>query len=206
MGSSLSPACPDLATLEQLYEAYHRQALGLAYRMLEDRAEAEEVVQDVFLASWRAARGYDATRGSTRTWLLAMVRNRSIDLLRIRQRRPTRALDERMVIRDERDFGDEAARRVDAESARRALEALPAEQRQVVELAYFGGLSHTEIAAQMCTPVGTVKGRLRLALERLRLALNAPPEVTQPADGQAETDLVPLPASLQASVPAQPAL
>jgi len=160
-----------LASLEALYDAHHRQAIGLAYRMLGDLGDAEEAVQEVFLAAWRAGHTYDPQRGSTRTWLLSMVRNRCIDVLRARQRRPSQPLADTFDPPDASDVPAEAVSNVTAASAREALEQLPPEQKQAIELAYFAGLSHTEIATQLAAPIGTVKGRIRLGLDRLRLAL-----------------------------------
>jgi RNA polymerase sigma-70 factor, ECF subfamily len=167
-------AAARLAILEDLYDAYHRQAIGLAYHLLSNLGEAEEVVQEAFLNAWRVAETYDPARGSTRTWLLAMVRNRSIDVLRARRRCTVRPLEAGFDWPDESDVSAQAASSVDGAVARLALADLPAEQRQVIELAYFKGLSHSEIAAQLGAPVGTVKGRIRLALDRLRVALGVP--------------------------------
>ena len=170
----MSSADPRLADLETLYDAHHRQAIGLAYRILSDLGDAEEVVQEVFLNAWRAQHQYDASRGSTHAWILAMVRNRSIDALRSRRRRPVQPLAEGVDPADAADVPAEAASNVDAAAARQALNALPPEQKQVIELAYFGGLSHTEIATQLAAPIGTVKGRIRLGLDRLRVAMGVP--------------------------------
>jgi RNA polymerase sigma-70 factor, ECF subfamily len=167
-------AAARLAILEDLYDAYHRQAIGLAYHLLSNLGEAEEVVQEAFLNAWRVAETYDPARGSTCTWLLAMVRNRSIDVLRARRRCTVRPLEAGFDWPDESDVSAQAASSVDGAVARLALADLPAEQRQVIELAYFKGLSHSEIAAQLGAPVGTVKGRIRLALDRLRVALGVP--------------------------------
>jgi RNA polymerase sigma-70 factor, ECF subfamily len=165
-----------LASLEALYDAHHRQAMGLAYRILNDVEDAEEVVQEVFLAAWRQGHTYDPGRGSAQTWILAMVRNRSIDVIRARRRRPVQPLAVGLDPPDVSDVPTEAATNVDSEAARQALADLPPEQRQVIELAYFGGLSHTEIAEQIAAPVGTVKGRIRLGLDRLRTALGVGPD------------------------------
>ena len=170
MTTSQVPA-PELARLEALYDAHHRQAIGLAYRLLGDLGDAEEVVQEVFLAAWRSSHTYDAARGSTQTWILSMVRNRSIDVLRARKRRPVQPLAAGIDPPDSSDVPLQAVSNVDAETARAAMNALPPEQKQVIELAYFAGLSHTEIAAQLAAPIGTVKGRIRLGLDRLRVAM-----------------------------------
>jgi RNA polymerase sigma-70 factor (ECF subfamily) len=165
-----------LATMEVLYDAHSRQAMGLAYRILNDVGDAEEVVQEVFLAAWRQGHTYDPGRGSAQTWILAMVRNRAIDVIRARRRHPVQPLAVGLDPPDVSDVPSEAATNVDSQAARQALARLPPEQRQVIELAYFGGLSHTEIAEQIAAPVGTVKGRIRLGLDRLRTALGVGPD------------------------------
>ena len=165
---------PGLGTLEALYDAYHRQALGLALRVLGDLGEAEEVVQEAFLAAWRAGHTYDPERGSTRTWLLTLVRNRAIDVVRARRRRPVQPLDEMFDLPDTSDVQLQAALNVEAEQVAEAMVKLPIEQRETLELAYVSGFSHAEIAARVGVPVGTVKGRIRLGLDRLRQALGVP--------------------------------
>ena len=172
--TSPQAAAPELADLEALYDAHHRQAIGLAYRILGDLGDAEEVVQEVFLNAWRLGHTYDPARGSTHTWILSMVRNRSIDVLRARRRRPVQPLVEGVDPPDTLDVGSQAVSNVEAEAARSALNALPPDQKQVIELAYFGGLSHSEIATQLAAPIGTVKGRIRLGLDRLRVAMGVP--------------------------------
>ena len=165
---------PKLADLEALYDEHHRQAIGLAYRIVGDLGEAEEVVQEVFLNAWRTGHQYDASRGTTRAWVLSMVRNRSIDVLRAKRRRPVQPLPEGVDPPDSEDVPTRAVSNVDADAARVALNALPPDQKRVIELAYFGGLSHTEIATQLSTPIGTVKGRIRLGLDRLRVLMGVP--------------------------------
>jgi RNA polymerase sigma-70 factor, ECF subfamily len=163
-----------LGPLEALYEEYHRQALGIALRVLGNMAEAEEVVQEAFLAVWRSGHTYDAAKGSTRTWVLTLVRNRAIDVVRARQRRPVQPLADGVDPPDATDVQFQAALNVDAERVAEALQRLPREQREVIELAFSSGLTHTEIAAKLTLPVGTVKGRIRLGLDRLRMALGVP--------------------------------
>jgi RNA polymerase sigma-70 factor (ECF subfamily) len=168
---------PQLADLETLYDTHNRQAIGLAYRIVGDLGDAEEVVQEVFLSAWRSGHTYDASRGSTHTWILSMVRNRSIDVLRARRRRPVQPLLEGVDPPDSEDVPARAVSNVDADAARQAMNLLPPEQKQAIELAYFGGLSHTEIATQVAAPVGTVKGRIRLGLDRLRDAMGVRQDV-----------------------------
>lgn len=175
---SLSQAsAPALADLEALYDAHHRQAIGLAYRLLNDLGDAEEAVQEVFLSAWRSGHTYDPARGSTHTWILSMVRNRCIDVMRARKRRPVQPLAEGIDPPDVSNVAVEAAANVDAAAARIALEGLPHEQKEAIELAYFSGLSHSEIAAQLAAPIGTVKGRIRLGMDRLRSVMGVHQDV-----------------------------
>lgn len=161
-------------SLGALFDRYGGIAFGVAYRMLSDRTLAEDVVQESFLSAWRHASSFDAGRGSVRAWLLTTVRNRCVDLLR-GPRRELKLEESVEAILSERvaadDVWDEVARVLDAADVRRALDQLPEEQRLTVNLAFFGGLTHAQIAAQMRVPLGTVKGRMRLALEKLREAL-----------------------------------
>ena len=154
-----------------IYDRHCAAAFGLAYRMVGSRGLAEDVVQEAFLSLWRAGARYDSQRGSVRTWILGIVHNRAIDALRrtlVHERR--RASDEgleRTAPSDDR-TDTEVLRGDDARFVRRALETLPAEQRRVLELAYFSGWSQTEIAEAIDIPLGTVKGRMRLGLRKLR--------------------------------------
>ena len=156
---------------EVLYDRHSGVAFSLAYRMVGTRAAAEDVVQEAFLAFWRANERYDRARGSVRTWILGIVHNRAIDALRratVHDRRKVsdEGIEERFAAGERTDV--EVARRDEAREVHSALEALPDEQVRVIELAYFGGFSHSEIAAMLDAPIGTVKGRMRLGLAKMR--------------------------------------
>jgi RNA polymerase sigma-70 factor (ECF subfamily) len=173
----------DARAFELIVDRHSDVAFSLAYRMCGRRAVAEDVVQDAFLSLWRSGARYDRTRGSVRSWVLGVVHNRAIDLFR------------RETVRAGKDVSDdetvgrlasgvsterEVERRDDAAQVRVALAELPDDQRRVIELAYFGGFSHTEIAKMLDLPAGTVKGRMRLGLSKLRIALADPSEVLGP--------------------------
>ena len=152
---------------EVIFDRHGGASFSLAYRMCGRRALAEEVVQEAFLSLWRGSARYDRLRGSVRSWVLTAVHNRAIDALR------RGASSERYDIDDEHlanrvasaeSAEAEVVRRAQASELRGALGELPSEQRQVIELAYFGGFSHSQIAAMLELPPGTVKGRMRLAL------------------------------------------
>src|SRR4051812_42018020 len=165
----------DPRAFEVVYDRHSGAAFSLAYRMTGKRVTAEEVVQEAFLALWRANARYDRTRGSVRTWILGIVHNRAIDALRRgmvhdRRRASDEGLEERFEARDER-TDVEVARRDEAREVRSALGSLPPEQLKVIELAYFGGFTHSEIAEMLETPIGTVKGRMRLGLAKMRAQL-----------------------------------
>jgi RNA polymerase sigma-70 factor (ECF subfamily) len=154
-----------------VYGRHASSAFSLAYRMMGSRSAAEDVTQEAFLSAWRSGARYDRGRGSVRTWLLGIVHNRAIDAMRRGKVRDfPRADDENAAERLEADerTDSEVARRQEAETIRAAIETLPSEQSRVIELAYFGGFTHTEIADMIKAPVGTVKGRMRLGLKKLR--------------------------------------
>jgi RNA polymerase sigma-70 factor, ECF subfamily len=166
----------EAGAFEVLYERHAGAAFSLAYRMVGARNAAEDVVQEAFLNLWRSGARYDRARGSVRTWVLGIVHHRAIDALRratVHERRRTgdEGIEERLEARERTEV--EVARREEARTVRRALDALPPEQVKVIELAYFGGFSHSEIADILSAPIGTVKGRMRLGLEKMRLALVA---------------------------------
>ncbi len=162
------------AAFELIYERHSQAAFSLAYRMCGSRGLAEDVVQEAFLNIWRSGARYERARGSVRTWLLGIVHHRAIDALRRslvheKRRASDEGIDETLATEERTDV--EAARHEEAATVRAALGHLPADQSQVIELAYFGGFTHTEIAEMLETPVGTVKGRMRLGLEKMRHAL-----------------------------------
>jgi RNA polymerase sigma-70 factor (ECF subfamily) len=164
----------DARAFELIYDRHAGAAFSLAYRMTGKRAAAEDVVQEAFLSIWRSGARYDRARGSVRTWVLGVVHHRAIDALRSatvhdRRRASEEGIEERFEARERTDA--EAARLEEAGAVRTALETLPAEQCQVIELAYFGGFTHTEIASMVDAPVGTVKGRMRLGLRKMADAL-----------------------------------
>ncbi len=170
------------AAFEVIYDRHADAAFSLAYRMCGQRALAEDVVQEGFLSLWRGGARDDRARGSGRTWVLGSVHNRAIDALRRRTvhdrgRVSDEGIEDRLPARERTDV--EFARRDEAREVRDALEQLPEEQSHVIELAYFGGLTHVQIASMLDAPVGTVKGRMRLGLAKMRMALGDPSEVLQ---------------------------
>lgn len=167
----------DAQAFEVILERHSDSAFSLAYRMCGRTAQAEDITQEAFLSLWRSGARYDRTRGSVRTWVLSTVRNRAIDVFRHEAAKGSRnvsdeGLAERVQAPDRTD--QEVERREQARDVRSALVTLPPDQRRVIELAYFGGFSHTEIAELLSLPAGTVKSRMRLALGRLQVALSDP--------------------------------
>jgi RNA polymerase sigma-70 factor (ECF subfamily) len=154
------------------YDRHGGVAYSLAYRIVGERGAAEVVTQEAFISIWRSGARYDAARGSVRTWMLGIVRNRAIDFLRSKAgRAPKLDFDDDSILehRPAAELTDsEALRRETAEEVRGALDELPGEQAKVIQLAYFGGFSHSEIAGVLGVPLGTVKGRMRLGLEKIR--------------------------------------
>ncbi len=170
----------DADAFEVVYERHSGAAFSLAYRMCGSRGAAEDVVQEAFLSLWRSGARYDRARGSVRTWVLGIVHNRAIDSLRRsivhdRRRASDEGIEERFEARERTDV--EVARLDEAHEIRQALETLPPEQSRVIELAYFGGFTQSEIAAMLEAPIGTVKGRMRLGLEKMRVQLGPLREV-----------------------------
>ncbi len=164
--------------LELLYQRYHRYAYSLAYRILRDSSAAEDVVQEAFLSIWHKAASYQKQYGSVHRWLQAIVHHRSIDRVRAAahrdyQRTPLQAENEQDLPGELPEPWEEAWRGEQRALIRAALEQLPTEQSQVIELAYFGGYTHAEIADQLHIPLGTVKGRMRLGLQKMKRILQA---------------------------------
>ena len=164
----------DEEALAALYDRYSGVAYAIALRVVRDSGLAQDAVQDAFLAAWRTAAGFDPARGTASTWLLTLVHRRTVDIVRREQRRRTEplgegaadaggAVDEDAVIRDRR------------RTVQEALARLPPEQRQALELAYYGGLTQSELADRLGLPLGTVKSRMFAALARLRDLLGEPP-------------------------------
>ncbi|MCX2727774.1 sigma-70 family RNA polymerase sigma factor [Thermomicrobium sp. 4228-Ro] len=171
----------DIRAFELLYDRYARPVFSLAFRMLGDPGEAEELLQETFVRLWQQAARYDAHRGSFGSWLMSIAHNLAVDALRQRSRRPQRAdfvdlatfpfhdIDERATALEAAEVSELRDR------VRRALAQLPEPQRQVIELAYFGGLTHSEIATVLGEPIGTIKTRLRLAMQKLQVLLRDHP-------------------------------
>lgn len=154
------------------YDRHGGVAYSLAYRIVGERGAAEDVTQEAFVSIWRSGARYDAARGSVRSWMLGIVRNRAIDFLRSKAGRAPKLDFDDDAILEHRPAAEqteaEALRRETASELRGALAELPDEQSKVIELAYFGGFSHSEIASIVNVPLGTVKGRMRLGLEKVR--------------------------------------
>jgi RNA polymerase sigma-70 factor, ECF subfamily len=160
----------DADAFATLYDRHSRAAFSLAYRMMGERQASEDLAQDAFLKVWRAAGSYRAERGSVRTWILSIVRNRSIDQLRSHaSRRRTQDKLEASAPRSQpSEAFAETWRNSRRDQVREALEALPPEQSKILDLAYFSGCTHVEIAGLLNIPLGTVKGRMRLGIEKMR--------------------------------------
>lgn len=160
----------DERALAALYDRYGGFAYALAYRILGERGAAEDAVQDAFLNVWRRAASFEAGRGSARTWLLSIVHHRAVDRLRgtAGRARHDGSFDDLATVMADDDPWRDVETTLQREALQRGLAALPEDQRRTIELAYFAGYTQTEIAGAMGVPVGTVKGRMRLGLHKLR--------------------------------------
>ncbi|HZU14381.1 MAG TPA: sigma-70 family RNA polymerase sigma factor [Chloroflexota bacterium] len=162
----------DVRALEVFYDRYRVPAYSLCLRLLGNAGDAEDVVQEAFVNVWRAAGSYRMERSTPRSWLLSVVHHRAIDKLRARQSRPIGVeLDDTLPLPDTTDVWREVESKLTGETVRTALRSLPDEQRETLELAYYQGYTQTQIAEMMQVPLGTVKGRMRLALHKLRSSL-----------------------------------
>lgn len=157
----------DAAAFEAIYDAHHRLVYGLAHRMLGEAAAAEDVTQNVFLKVWSAPELYAS--GNFQGWLVRMTRNRCVDVLRAKSRTHGEMPEQ---LPDERPMEEGALASLDAASVRSALAQLPQEQRAPIEMGFFGGLTHDEIAKRTGIPLGTIKTRIRSGLRRLRETLD----------------------------------
>ncbi len=166
----------DAGAFATLYRRHSRAAGALALRICGRPAVAEEVVQEAFFAFWRSRARFDRRRGSVRTWILGIVRNRAIDVLRQNVAREVSTLAEQTVaesVHSHQLTDGEFGLRERARQLRSALDTLPTEQSRVIALAFYGGYSHSEIADMLDTPVGTVKGRMRLGLRKMAVSAAA---------------------------------
>jgi len=162
----------DPEAFEVFYDRHGGAAFSLAYRILGERGAAEDCIQEAFISIWRSGGKFDPTRGSVRSWTLSIVRNRAIDVLRSKAgKAPKMTFDDDEIIESrpsEELTEEEAMRNETATEVRGALSQLPDDQSKVIQLAYFGGFSQSEIARMLNVPLGTVKGRMRLGLEKIR--------------------------------------
>lgn len=162
----------DPEAFEVFYDRHGGVAYSLAYRIVGEKAAAEDVTQEAFISIWRSGARFDRARGSVRSWMLSIVRNRAIDALRSRAgKAPKLSFDDDAVLEQrpaEELTEEEAMKHETASEIRGALGELPGEQSKVIELAYFGGFSQSEISRMLGVPLGTVKGRMRLGLEKIR--------------------------------------
>jgi RNA polymerase sigma factor (sigma-70 family) len=171
----LLAARSEQTALGELYDRYGRPAYGLALRVLRDESLAEDAVQEAFLALWRTASRFVPERGKASTWILTLVHRRAVDLVRREERRRADALDDAHVPADSvGGADDEAWLRLQRERVQAALRQLPDQQREALELAYYGGFTQSELAERLGQPLGTIKTRMFTGLARLRVLLGDP--------------------------------
>jgi len=167
IGEARGAGLQTIEGMESLYDAYSGLAYGLALHILREQTAAEDVVQDAFLAMWRARRQYDPEKGPLKSWLLMIVRNRAIDRLRHDRVGSVRVVELDMAELVGDDAADPAAMGAERQWIRDSLRALPDAQRDAILLAFFGGYTYAQIAERKGLPLGTVKGQLRLGLQKL---------------------------------------
>src|SRR5579875_987024 len=167
-------AAGDTGAFEALYDRHSGAAYGLAFRILREQAAAEDVVQDAFLTVWRQAASYGEERGAVRSWLLSIVHHRAIDIVRRRSYREDRQqeLENSILPPSSADTVEQAQRSIESQQVQDAIERLSPDQQRSIVLAYFGGYTHDEIARQLGVPLGTVKSRLRIGLQKMRAYLH----------------------------------
>jgi RNA polymerase sigma factor (sigma-70 family) len=165
-------ATGDEAALGELYDRFGRVAYGLALRVLRDERLAEDAVQEAFLAIWRQAASFQPERAKAQTWVLTLVHRRAVDLVRREERRRTSVLEPGADFPGGASAAEDADLRRRREAVQRALGQLPEEQRRPIELAYYAGLSQSELAEQLGEPLGTIKSRMFTGLKRLRELLD----------------------------------
>src|SRR5436853_4002986 len=164
----------DDSALAELYDRFGGVAYGLAYRILRDAVLAQDAVQEAFLAAWRTAVSFDPARGSASTWLLTLVHRRAVDLVRREDRRRAEPLTDGVDAPSSGSAEDDAWLRFERERVQSALKQLPDQQREALELAYYGGFTQSELAERLGQPVGTIKSRMFSGLSRLRELLAEP--------------------------------
>jgi RNA polymerase sigma-70 factor, ECF subfamily len=162
------------AALAELYDRYGRPAYGLALRILRDEALAEDAVQEAFLGVWRGAARFLPERGKASTWILTLVHRRAVDLVRREERRRADTLEQAPEPIGGGDVDEEAWLRLQRERVQAALRQLPDQQREALELAYYGGFTQSELAERLGQPLGTIKSRMFMGLARLRELLGDP--------------------------------
>jgi RNA polymerase sigma-70 factor (ECF subfamily) len=160
----------DAEAFATLYDRHSRAAFSLAHRMMGERQASEDLAQDAFLKVWRGASSYRAERGSVRTWILSIVHNRGIDQIRSQasRRRAQEKIEASVPRSQPSEAFAETLRNSQRDQVREALNTLPPEQLKILELAYFSGYTHVEISDLLGLPLGTVKGRMRLGLKKIR--------------------------------------
>jgi RNA polymerase sigma-70 factor, ECF subfamily len=160
----------DAEAFATLYDRHSRAAFSLAYRMMGERQASEDLMQDAFLKVWRSAKSYRAERGSVRTWILSIVHNRGIDQIRSQasRRRTQEKIEASAPHSQPSEAFAETLKNSQRDQVREALDTLPPEQLKILELAYFSGYTHVEISDLLRLPLGTVKGRMRLGLKKIR--------------------------------------